>query len=223
MGSKARIAKYIAPIINNCIKDNNIEIYIEPFVGGSNMIEHIQCKNKVGNDNNTYLIEFWRQLQNGLDPLTDVEMTKELYNDIKDNKNKYPAHIVALAGFCATYNAKWFGGYAGIVHTKIGTKRNYYDEAVRNVLAQIKKLKDVKYVSYDYRVIKGIKNTMIYCDPPYAESTKYKDEFNHKEFWEWIRNISIHNYVLVSEYNAPDDMKVIWQKELTTTLDKNSR
>ena len=32
---------------------------------------------------------------------------------------------VGIAGFCATYNAKWFGGYAGIVQTKTGTVRNY--------------------------------------------------------------------------------------------------
>ena len=52
MGSKARLAKDIAPIINQCIKDNNINEYIEPFVGGSNMIEHIKCNNKFGYDNN---------------------------------------------------------------------------------------------------------------------------------------------------------------------------
>ena len=37
-------------------------------------------------------------------------MSKELYDDIRQNKDKYPTYIVALAGFCATYNAKWFGG-----------------------------------------------------------------------------------------------------------------
>ena len=40
MGSKARIAKDISPIINQLIKDNGIDIYIEPFVGGANMIQH---------------------------------------------------------------------------------------------------------------------------------------------------------------------------------------
>ena len=53
-------------------------------------------------------------------------------------------------GLCATYNSKWFGGYAGIVHTKIGTERNYYDEAVRNVLKQVPMLKDVTFTCGDY-------------------------------------------------------------------------
>ena len=35
--------------------------------------------------------------------------------------------------------------------------------------------------------------------------------------------MSKSNIVLCSEYNAPDDFDCIWSKELTTTLDKNSR
>lgn len=34
MGSKIRIAKDIVPIIQKTIDDNNINTYIEPFVGG---------------------------------------------------------------------------------------------------------------------------------------------------------------------------------------------
>ena len=34
MGSKSRIAKYIAPILQECIDSNNVTTYIEPFVGG---------------------------------------------------------------------------------------------------------------------------------------------------------------------------------------------
>ena len=48
MGSKARIAKDIAPIINKMINDNNIKLYIEPFVGGCNLIENIECENRFG-------------------------------------------------------------------------------------------------------------------------------------------------------------------------------
>jgi len=34
MGSKSRIAKYIVPILQKEIDDNNIKTYLEPFVGG---------------------------------------------------------------------------------------------------------------------------------------------------------------------------------------------
>ena len=86
MGSKARVAKEISEIINGIIKENGITTYIEPFVGGSNMIQHIKCENKFGYDNNEYLIEFWKHIQNGWNPLLvaeDEKMTKELYQDYK--------------------------------------------------------------------------------------------------------------------------------------------
>lgn len=44
VGSKARLVKYIAPIIQSYIDENNIEKYWEPFVGGGNLITHIKCK-----------------------------------------------------------------------------------------------------------------------------------------------------------------------------------
>ena len=221
-GSKARIAKYISPIINRLIQKNNIGIYIEPFVGGANMIEHIICEKKYGCDSNQYLIAFWKSIQNGWNPLENIEMTKELYQDINNHKELYHPEIVALAGFCATYNAKWFGGYAGTVKTKIGTFRNYYDEAVRNVLKQADKIKDVIFSCWDFEELNP-KGALIYCDPPYQNTTGYKDKFDHEAYWQWCRKMSKNNIVLCSEYSAPDDFKCIWQKELTTTLDKNSR
>lgn len=34
MGGKFKIAKHIVPIIQQKIDDNNIQVYLEPFVGG---------------------------------------------------------------------------------------------------------------------------------------------------------------------------------------------
>lgn len=221
VGSKSRIAKDIVPIIQKYIDDNNITTYIEPFAGGCNVIDKIKCENKQANDSNEYLIAFWQALQQGWNPL-DIHMTKELYDNIKSNKSGFLKQEVALAGLCATYNAKWFGGYAGIVHTKIGTERNYYDEAVRNVLKQVPMLKDVRFTYGDYLNIKPY-NAVVYCDPPYQGTTKYKDELNYDTYWNWVKEISKNNIVLCSEYNAPLDFECIWSKELTTTLDNASR
>lgn len=218
MGSKSRIAKDVSRIINNIIEQTNTDTYIEPFVGGANMIEHIKCKHRYGYDSNNYLIDFFKELQQEWNPLDTIDMTKELYNDIKNNKDKYTPCMVALAGFCATYNAKWFGGYAGIVKTKIGTMRNYYDEAVRNVLKQIKNLKDVIFDTKSYKDL-NIHNAVIYLDPPYEGTTKYKNnDFDYDVFWDWVRELSKDNYVFISEYNAPSDFECIWSKKVTTSL-----
>jgi DNA adenine methylase len=223
MGSKARIGKEISEIINKEITKNNITKYLEPFVGGANLIEYVECDKRYGTDSNEYLIAMWKALQSGWIPPN--QMTKVEYENIKDNKDAFPKELVAVAGFCATYNAKWFGGFAGIVTTKINTTRNYYDEAIRNIINQVPKIKNVIFGNVKYQELKldKLQNYLIYCDPPYENSTKYKDEFDHADFWNWARVVSKNNTVLISEYNAPDDFECLWSKDLTTTLDKNSR
>jgi Site-specific DNA methylase len=108
MGSKARLAKHYIPLFNKIIRDKNINTYIEPFVGGANIIEGIECENRIGNDINEYLIALWKAIQNGWIPPKNI--SKEEYIDIRDNMNKYPKELVAAVGLCATYNTKWFGG-----------------------------------------------------------------------------------------------------------------
>ncbi|MCW0484672.1 DNA adenine methylase [Gaoshiqia sediminis] len=62
MGSKNRIAKYILPIILENRTEN--QLYIEPFVGGANMIDKVTGE-RLGTDNNEYLIALLRALQTG--------------------------------------------------------------------------------------------------------------------------------------------------------------
>lgn len=120
MGSKARLSKKFATLFNRIIQEKDIKTYVEPFVGGANMIDKVECENRVGIDYNEYLISMWNALQKGWE--IPREITKEEYDKIKNNMDSYPKELVATVGFCASYNAKWFGGYAGIVHTKIGTQ-----------------------------------------------------------------------------------------------------
>ena len=57
VGSKNRLSKQIAPIIQSYI-DNMPDCrgYLEPFVGGANMIDKIKCPCKIGTDVHKYLI-----------------------------------------------------------------------------------------------------------------------------------------------------------------------
>ncbi len=173
-------------------------------------------------DSNEYLIEFWAQIQTGWNPFEAVSMSKELYTAVKNDHHLFPKCVVALCGLCATYNAKWFGGYAGTVITKTGVTRNYYQEAVRNVLKQKPDLDSVYFFCLDYSRL-NIEGAIIYCDPPYRGTEQYKDAFSHEQFWDWVRRMSEGNIVLCSEYSAPEDFECIWSKELVNTLDKASR
>lgn len=221
VGSKARLSKDVAPIINEIIKQKQIKTYIEPFVGGANMMDHIKCENRIGVDNNKYLISMWNALQRGWRPPSEI--TRKQYENIRDNKDSYSEELVAIAGFCSTYNAKWFGGYAGIVHTKTGKIRNYYDESIRNILKQMSRVQTVHFIHGCYTDIKDVRGALIYCDPPYQGRTGYVGTLDYGEYWNWVRSVSKHNIVLCSEYHAPRDFIVIYEKVMITTLDKNSR
>lgn len=221
MGSKSRIAKDIVPIIQECIDDNNLETYIESCVGGANIIDQIKCKNRIGNDSNEYLIDFWNVMQNGLD-LASIEMNKNKYSDIRRNKENYPKYMVAIAGILASYNSKWFAGYANPHYVSPTCTRYYYQESIKNVLKQMPRLLDVQFICGDFVSIES-NNAMIYCDPPYENTAGFKDKFNHIQYWDWVRKISANNYVLCSEYHAPDDFIEIWSGKTQVSVDHNNR
>lgn len=70
---------------------------------------------------------------------------------------------------------------------------------------------DIDFTSFDYRDYQHEEGDVVYCDPPYAGVWKYDGrEFNHEEFWDWVRTSDYPVYV--SEYSSPDDFNSIWEK-----------
>lgn len=227
MGSKNRIAKYIVPIIQEYIDKNEIKNYLEPFVGGANVIDKVKCKRKYGFDNNKYLIALLKQAQDDTSVFPET-INRVTYDYIRHNYQdcSFDDWFIGLIGFCASYNAKWFGSYANGVKTKIGTVRNYTDEAIRNLVKQSPNLEGIKFKCRDFKTIdpSKVNGFVVYNDIPYRNSTKYsKDEFDYEFFYDWCRKLSKNNIVLTSEYWMPDNFECIWQKEIKCTLDNNSR
>ena len=219
VGSKQRFSKQIYNKICEISPRNN-RPWVEPFAGGMNMIANIPFEDgpRYANDINEYVIDMFIALTKGWVP-PDI-ITEEIYTKIKNNKNAYPKYLVGFVGIGCSYSGKWFGGYArGNNKNKI---RNYCLESKNNVLKQIQKLKDVYYCSSEYFNIIIPENSIVYCDPPYANTVKYKDDFNTTYFWDWVRKISKHYDVFISEYKAPEDFDCILEIETFNTLDKNT-
>jgi len=217
MGSKNRIAKDILPII---LKDiGSFQYYVEPFVGGANMIDKVDGY-RIGADSNKYLIALLKEMQK--DDFEAPIITEEKYRDIKLNRNDYSMWIVGFAGFQLSYGAMWFTSYR---KDSIG-KRNYALEAKNNIDKQAGKVKGIDFICCDYFDLSIPPNSIIYCDPPYKNTATYtenKDDFNHDKFWGWCREMTRRgNNVFISEYNAPDDFECIWQKEIVSSLTKNT-
>ena len=79
MGSKNKYAKDIVPILQKCIDDNNITLYIEPFVGGANIIDKIKCKERYGFDRSDTLIALLQTAANNFDDVLK-EGNRELWD-----------------------------------------------------------------------------------------------------------------------------------------------
>ena len=215
MGSKARIAKHILPIILNDRKDG--QWYVEPFVGGANMIDKVDG-NRIGSDINSCLISALNLIKTNPKslPKSSDEYTREMYLIAKDKHELTPLECLAM--FAYSFSGKFKGGYAK------GRQHEDFQRAARNsAIKQSPLLEGVSLVHSSYSDLDIPPQSIIYCDPPYAGTTKYKDDFNHDEFWQWCRDKSAEgHHVFISEYNAPDDFECVWQKEIQSGLNTNS-
>lgn len=218
MGSKSRIAKSIVPIIQSYI-DKGCTAYIEPFCGGMNVIDKIQCAIRIASDSNKYLIALWQHVIAG--GTVPESVPYELYDSVRADFGSYKEWFVGAVGFLASYNGRFFdGGYGKPVYekTKNGTKyRDYYAEAKRNIERQVPSLQGIEISCKDYRELNPV-GAVIYCDPPYANQKEYVCGFDHEAFWKTMRGWARNNTVIVSEQEAPDDFKCIWERDVTRSI-----
>ena len=214
MGSKNRIAKYILPII---LKDRKPgQWYVEPFVGGANMIDKVEG-NRIGGDLNELLICALMNIRDDIlkMPKTNLEFTE---NDYKNRAWNFP-QFKGFASFAYSYSGKFWGGW----RRDGAGKRDYVNESYKNAVKQSPKLQGVKFIWDPYSELEIPDESIIYCDPPYAGATKYKDGFNHAVFWQWCRDMSDKGHqIFISEYHAPDDFECLWSKEINSSLTKDT-
>ena len=214
LGSKKRIAKEILLIILKNRKEQ--QWFVEPFCGGCNVTEHVKG-NVLAADGNEYTIALFKALQNGFIPPIDV--SEELYKDVKKNKANYPKELVAFIGICCSFSARFF---ESIARDKIGT--NFAEVGKRNLLKQIPKLKNVDFVYSEYQHLNIPPNSIIYCDPPYINTKKYVIGVNHEQFWqkcrEWVQQ---GHKVFISETVAPKDFVCMWEKELNCFVSEKAK
>ena len=218
MGSKSRHAKELLKIMlaDQVLPDGSHRAYVEPFCGGCNVIDKANVTWRIAGDSNEYLIRMWDNLQFGWQP--PEECSQEFYNEVRDNRDKYPAHLVGYIGFNASYNGKFFGGWTGSY-----TARNYYAEKRRNIMSQLKGLRGVTFLSLGYLDLPIPGRAIVYCDPPYAGSTQYKDKFDNVQFWDWAKEQSLRGRkVFVSEYTAPDGWTSVWEKQVNSSLTQDT-
>ena len=231
LGGKSRISKPISEVINNAIsgrevkniKTNSINPlyklgggrpFVSLFCGSCSIEAKVRATVKILNDKHPYLIAMWKGLQDGWRP-PDI-ITKDEYYYVKEHKDKNPA-LTGFIGFGCSFGGKWFGGLAA---NKKGD--NYCARAERSLLKDFEGVKDATFTCLDYRDVIIPDDAVVYCDPPYINTTGYTlGDFDHKAFWNYARKLSQRCTVFISEQEAPDDFDTVWEQEVTRTLDVN--
>ena len=219
MGSKNRIAKHILPIMLNYRKPGMP--WVEPFVGGGNLIDKVTGP-RIGYDGNKHTIEALVAIRDHCHelPKTDRDFTER---DYKGLRSKSDGWLAGYAGFSFSYGGKWLGGWSRGT-SAAGKPRDYVAESFRNALVQSPKLKGVQLMCAPYDKAHIPQSSLVYCDPPYKGTTGYSvTQFDHEAFFLWCGCLrDAGNIVFVSEYEAPWDFECVWEKEITSSLTKDT-
>jgi DNA adenine methylase len=218
MGSKDKYAKHIVPIL--MLGHNDTKPYVEPFVGGGNLIAKVPASIRWGNDLAYYAVSLLDAIGNG-GYIPPDEVTEKEYQEVKKHPYLYPPEYVGFLAYSCSYAGKFWGGFAKSVDTK-GNPRNMAAEQVRQLTKQAVGLRGVHFTSVNYLDMQIPDGSTIYCDPPYAGTTKYKGYFDHDVFWQWVDVKAQSCRVFVSEYSAPDWCECVWEKDVTNSLTKNT-
>lgn len=213
-GSKRRFMKYLLPVFTKGMKKD--DTFVDLFGGGMNVVCEVDTINKVAVDYNKYIIALWQEIQtNGMSNIPS-QVSEEMYNDVKrayiNGDKRYEDYIIGYVGACCSFGGSWFNGYA-----RFNSKKNedHIKEAYNGLATQVinfKHLDKVKFVYDSYDQIHLDEKMIVYCDPPYASTKKYETDFDNAKFWEWARKTSKKvKKLFISEYEAPDDFKCVWQ------------
>ena len=207
-GGKQRISKELSNFLNDNLKDG--QPFVDLFCGACNIVSKIDSNRlRIANDKHKYLIAMWKSLQQGREMPNSI--SEEQYKYIRDHKDEDAART-GFVGFGLSYSGKWFGGYC-----RSKGNRNYCLNAKNSNNKILPYIMDVNFKCCDYKDVDIPIGAMVYCDIPYKGSTQYDKkevgDFNHDEFYEWVRVNSNKYDIYISEYkeNAPDDFSIVWE------------
>lgn len=220
VGGKTRLIKNYRHLIEENLESSSA--YLEPFLGGGNSFSEIRHHNKQGSDLDKYSVSLLKAVSSGWD--IPEKVTQKEYESVKKNYNLYPDYYVGFVGYCCSFGGKFFGGYAAGLNSK-GENRNYALESKNRLLKQKPGLLNSKLRVMDYTSCDYTKDSVVYMDPPYANTQGYKvTNFDIDYFWGFVNEVKKDvKKLFVSEFECPlKCSEVIWSKERACSLDKNT-
>lgn len=206
-GGKQRISKPLSQFLNSQLKEG--QPFVDLFCGSCNVITRIDSNRiRIANDKHKYLISMWKALQEGWIPPDSISEEEYLY--LKHHKDEC-LYLSGFVGFGCAFAGDWFQGYAK------SKDRNYCLNAKNSTMKKLNNLKNVEFYNKDYRDLNIPNGSFVYCDIPYKNTIQHTKsllgEFNHDEFYQWVKDNCNKYDIYVSEYkeNVPNDFKIVWE------------
>lgn len=207
LGGKARLAKDLTAAIRGEV--GGVSIW-EPFCGGLSMSAALAAGGPgLASDTNASLIALYKACRKGWEPPEHVSESE--YAAARSLPDEDPRK--AFIGIGCSFGAKWFGGYA-----RGSDGANYAGMARRSLLKKIEATRhwEIEHASFfDVAPREREREFAIYCDPPYANTTRYAGtaDFDSAAFWgrctAWA---AVNIRVFVSEFECPVRHRVLWKK-----------
>ena len=142
MGSKNRIAKHLLPIMLAECEKHGITKWVEPFVGGANMIDKVPDHfERIGYDLNPHTIAALIGIRDHVDEFP-CEVSEEIYKSIKKTE---PHPINSWIRFECSFGAKLDNGYA-----RNAKGANYAQMGLNLATKQSPKIQNVKFICDSY-------------------------------------------------------------------------
>lgn len=208
-GGKVRIRKQILEAISPFRREG--QVWVEPFVGAGSVISLVEGP-RIGADVDEGLISLLKAVRDGYVPPEEVD--RETYYRAKSCPEEFSVPFVNFVRFACSFGGKSWGGFA---HNKRGD--NFARSGSRSLLKRREGFKGVEFVSSAYSELVIPEEALIYCDPPYKGTYSFGIRFDSDEFFHWCRTKASEGcLVFVSEYEAPEDFELIWERSVSVSL-----
>lgn len=178
IGNKYRILSKIIPLF-----PENIDVMVDLFCGGCDVIINTDAKTKYANDINYHLIDilytFQREPETIISDIDDIiskwklsKTNRESYIKFREyyNSTKYPLDLYVL--MCYSFNYQFRFNNKHEYNNPFGKNRSSFNDTIRaNLIAFLNLIKGIQFTSKEFtsfNLDKLSKKDFVYADPPYT-------------------------------------------------------
>lgn len=138
---------------------------------------------------------------------------------------KHAAHLAVVDGDCSRLPDELLGEIQQALDGVAGVRERYltFKSTIRRLVKRLQHLQNLERLQNldrlvisrrDYRDVCIPDGGIVYCDPPYASTSGYGQDFDHRAFYVWCRAVGKSHPIFVSEYWMPSDFRCVAEYEV---------